>query len=70
MYTVCMLILWFINKCVITFLAISQCRVVKKVGGGKAPLAPLGSDAYGVNFKLCGHFSLLNHHIYRPLGRE
>ena len=48
-YTVRTLILWFINECVITFLAISQCRVVKKWGGGaKAPLAP-GSNAYGNN---------------------
>ena len=47
MYTVRTLILWFINECVITFLAISQCRVVKK-WGGQGPLAPPGSDTYAL----------------------
>ena len=45
MYTVRMLILWFINECVITFLAISQCRVVKK-WGGQGPPGPPDSNAY------------------------
>ena len=49
MYTVRTLIfIWFINECVITFLAISQCRVVKKWGGQgpPGPHGPPGSDAF------------------------
>ena len=65
MYTVRTLILWFINECVITFLAISQCRVVKKWGGGRPrPPCPPGSDAY-VNPHACGEFHIRwNHYIW------